>query len=122
MNNVSKYREIVKDDGRVSQRELLVTIMQDRAMKEENKSECLVPIDSKKVARLVNPKQYEAINFRRHVRYEIECARVSAGRPIDGRRTGKYKYLQKHIHARSRARDSSGAFVPTKASLPSLCN
>ena len=127
MNNVSKFRKIVKDDGRISQRDLLIEFMRSREFKEEDKPTSNVPIDSQKVPHLVSSKQFVAITFRRQVRHEIECARLLAGRPIDGRRTGKYKYFQKHIHARRRVRDSNGLFVQTRLKdddlgVASLCN
>ena len=85
-----------------------------------------VEIDAEKVPRLVNAKQFDAINYRRRVRTCIESARLEAGRPADGRRTGGYKYLGRHIHAQNRVRDERGTFVTThekeELTVSSICN
>ena len=119
--NPTLFREIVKDDGRVTQRQLLDSFMDRRrsGLKLEEVSD--VSIDSCKVPVLINPKQFEAIQLRRRVRSIIEKVRIESGRPKDNRRVDSYKSLGKHLHAMSRVR-SRGVFVATVPKSGSLCN
>lgn len=120
--NPSKFREIVRN-GRITAFELADSFCAGRYVSSESSNSSTVPIDTRKVPVLVNPKQFEAMQLRRQVRAAMERTRISAGRSKDNRRTGVYKSLQKHLHATRRPR-AQGTFVSTriKEEPASLCN
>ncbi len=118
---VTKYRRIVKDDGTVTQKEIVLQCM---SMNKDYKDAISadVPIDHSLVPRLVNARQFDVINFRRKVRFAIEKERIRCGRPADGSRTEKYKSYGKHVHALNRVREKGGSFVCTTNSVSSICD
>jgi hypothetical protein len=116
---VTKYRPIVRDDGSVTQKQLLLEFM--TGGHEESASSAADPEhDYSLVPRLVNAKQFDVIQFRRRVRRVIETERIRVGRPIDGSRTEKYKYYSKHVHAKNRVREKGGSFANN--SVSSICD
>ena len=108
------YRAIVRADDKWSQRELFDKFIADPAYAASLGNPAGVPISTEMVPRPVNVRQFDVINFRRQVRNCVEAARLSAGRRPDGRRSGSYKYVQRHDHAKKRIRDATGAFLQTK--------
>lgn len=119
------YRKLVKADGKVTQKDLFRQfILTKQDANDDASKESGVQISENLVPRLVNPRQYNAINLRRRVRSCIEKARIDAGLPIDGSRpAGGFKYLQRHIIASQRARAPSGTFLKVSSeAVPSISN
>jgi hypothetical protein len=114
MNDIPGFRQIFRDDGTVSHEELFTKYVKSPTQLHDHRMSSNVPIDPSKAPITVNPKQFEAINFRRAVRYEIEKSRSVAGRPINGRRAHSYKYLTKHLVANGRLRNPDGSFSLVK--------
>jgi len=108
-------RPIVKFDGKLTQRDIFMRhILRDDPNENETTSHVSgIPINHNQVPLLVSQKQFDVINFRRQIRVKIEESRLLQGRPLNGRRLGTFKYIQKHLHAQKRARDSTGVFVST---------
>ena len=75
-----------------------------------------------KVPRLINPKQFESIAYRRKMRLCIEAERLKMGRPVDGRRKGEYKYEGKHLHALNRVRGAGGTFARVNPAIMDIEN
>lgn len=119
---VTKYRPIIKDAGRHTQNEIDIDSMKGTHAVKADYAVNEVPIDYSLVPRLVNAQQFEAINFRRRVRFTIEKERIRAGRPVDGGRTETYKHFGRHAHAMNRVRQKGGAFVCTTNSVSSICD
>jgi hypothetical protein len=79
--------------------------------KPERATSIVYPINDTLVPLPVNPRQFDAIQSRRRIRFAVESARIGSGRPVNGRRQGKFKYLGRHIHATKRVRSKSGTFI-----------
>ena len=108
---VKPFRKIVPNDGTISQGRLFEIHSESSLSSTHCPTSDGIPLAPEKVPRLVNPKQYDAINYRRRVRMCIEIERLRSGRPVDGRRTGNFIYVGKHVHALRRARNPEGTFV-----------
>jgi hypothetical protein len=113
MNDVPGFRPIVQDDGKRSHWEIFEGFV-NKKDSEVPHTTSLVPMDYEKAPITVHHKQFEVINFRRCVRYEIEKSRAISGRPINGRRAFSYKYVTKHIQAQRRLRNPNGSFSLVK--------
>lgn len=111
MNDIPGFRRIIKDDGMVSMKELFRSFILGNESQSLQRDDGNVPIDPTKVPITVHPKQFEIINFRRMIRSEIEGSRIRAGRPINGRRQRKFKYVSKHLQASRRVRNPNGSFT-----------
>jgi hypothetical protein len=123
---VLPFRAIVPDDGKTSQKQLFDGFISLVEMTTNSGSVPAVPIAGDLVPRLVNPKQFDVIQFRRQVQFCMEERRVSCGMRPDGVRIGEYKCVQRHIIAKRRPRNPSGTFqtgaAESKNELASICN
>lgn len=114
---VTKLRPIVKDDGSITQKDLVLRFMQELKSDTAGISDASVPIDSSLVPRLVDARQFEAIQLCRRARFGIEKERIKAGLPVDGKRTARFKLVNKHLQASNRIRGENGAFLRTTGSI-----
>lgn len=117
---VKPFRKIVPNDGTISQGRLFEIHTESSLSITSRSTTDGIPLAPEKVPRLVNPKQFDAINYRRRVKMCIEMARLRSGRPVDGRRAADFKYLGRHVHALRRARNPEGTFVQERDKVTEL--
>ena len=113
MNEIRGFRPIVKDDGMTSHWEIFESFVRNGETVGNN-VEGNYPVDFSKAPITVHHKQFDTINFRRFVRFEIEKSRFKTGRPLNGRRKSSYKYVSKHNQAKRRIRNPNGSFSLVK--------
>lgn len=116
------YRRLVRSDGKISQKDLYDEFIDTKNEPTAHIGPGEIPICDGLVPRLVSQRQFDAITMRRRVRLCIEAARIEAGLPEDGFRSGRFKYLKRHLVAGKRARAPSGSFVKCEPCVPSISN
>jgi hypothetical protein len=112
--NPPKYRAIISSRQGRSQRQLFESFVEEKTVFKEIETDSTVPINKDLVPRIVDGRQFDAIQLRRKVRSVIESARINTGNRWDGRRDGTFKYAKRHEAARTRLRDSGGTFLSLK--------
>ena len=123
---MKSFRQIHPNNGEVTQRQLFEEHISGEIRINSKADIGDIPLDPTKVPRLVNPKQFDVITYRRRMRMCIEKARCEAGRRTDGIRQNEYIHPGRHLHALKRVRDPTGTFMKVKTETPlqnlSICN
>ena len=123
--NIQSFRPVMKCEVGIDRRSVLLSSMEGKISPISTPPMYVnVPVDTLKVPLMVSKRQFDVINFRRQVRCTIERSRAITGRPVNGRRSGSFRYVQKHLHARSRVRGTDGTFVtirPHNERILSIC-